>query len=167
MANPRIIEQQSYIADIETGTIVYFQMMPEVTDSKSVNWNPIEIIGRSHPIWGYASSGARCLSFNLEFFAHPSKEDPTSAVWVRDTLRFLQSLTYPDYNGGVKPPHRVLVSLGQQTKMVGVIQDVSLLYHTLWKDGLPVHAEAGITVIEANMRPINYTVIRGSMGADS
>ncbi len=167
MGKPRLVEEQSYIADIETGTIMRFQMMPEVTDTKSVNWNFIEIIGRSHPILGYSSSAPRTLAFNLMFVAHPSHEDGTTAIQVRDNLRFLQSLAYPDYSGGVKPPHRVLINLGAQTKMVGVIQDVSIIYKDFWINNLPVVAEAAVTAIEANQKPISYSVIRGSMGADS
>lgn len=159
---PRLIETSSYIRDIDGGGSVYFQMMPEVTESKSVNWNQIEIIGRSHPILGYSSSAPRTVAFTLTFFAHPSTEDGTTLTDVSRNLRFLLSLAYPDYGGGgVKPPHRCVIKLGAQSKMVGVISDVAVTYKTLWMNGLPVHAEASVTFIEAYKFPMSYGIIRG------
>jgi hypothetical protein len=161
MGGPRIIEKQSTITDLEDHYRLEFQMMPEISDSKNVNWNHMEIIGRSHPILGYASSGARTVSFTLMFFADPSHDDPTTLQKVSDNLKFLMSLAYPDYDGGrIKPPHKVLLKIGNQLKMKGVLESVNINYHTLWRDNLPVHAEASVTFIEQENDPIDYKLIR-------
>jgi hypothetical protein len=163
---PRIIEKSSYIKDLVTGTKMEFQMMPDVSDSKAVNWNHIEIIGRSHPLLGYASSGPRTISFTLGFFATQggggggSVGDPMPISKVSSNLKFLLSLAYPDYDGGVKPPHLVMVRLGSQVMMKGVVTDVTNVYNTLWNDNLPMQAQSTVTIIEAEPRPVNYSYIR-------
>lgn len=168
MGRPRIIEQQCYIRDLDANYTLVFQMMPEVSISKSVRWNYIEIIGRSHPVLGYASSGPKTYTFTLMFFANPSSEDKRSLDQISRDLRFLESLAYPDYDrGGVFPPHRCLIKLGSQSKMVGVIENVDIYDKTLWKDGKPVYAEAAVTFIEAHKNPVSYSVIRSAGGLES
>lgn len=165
---PRIVEKQSYILDLITTTKMEFQMMPEISDSKSVNWNHINIIGRSHPILGYDSSAPRMITLNLQFFATVgggggggAVGDPMTIHQVKDNLRFLQSLAYPDYSGDVKPPHKCLIKIGNNTKMVGVCQDVTVSYKGPWDIGLCMMGEANITFIEAHNFPIDYAIIRG------
>lgn len=169
MSDPRIIEKQCQLIDTETNEALTFQMMPDgISDSKSVNWNNIEIIGRSHPVLGFASSGARTISLPLTFFAlngggiGPHRtEDQTSIDTVSKNLKFLLSLAYPDYSKGVMPPHRCVLVLGEQVNMICVVADVNITYRSLWKDGKPVYAEASVTLIEADPYPITYSKIRG------
>ena len=159
----RTIEKQCFIVDtITPSTRVYFQMMPEVTDSKSINWNQIDIIGRSHPILGYASSGPRTFSFTLSFFAHATNRDDTSQTRIQANINFLLSLTYPDYSGGsVKPPHKCILHLGEQVHWPVVAQDISVTYKpTGWLNNLPVHAEVSCLFIEAANDAIDYKKIR-------
>jgi hypothetical protein len=159
--DPRIIEKRCKIRDIVTGTEITFQMMPTISDVKSVNWNMIEIVGRSHPVLGYTSSGPRTFSFTLTFFANPSSSDDTSLKTVSDNLKFLMSLTYPDYDKNlIRPPHKVFLTLGDQIHWSVVAQDISINYSPLWKDNLPVYADVSCTFIEANNYPISFSRVR-------
>lgn len=162
MPNPRIIEKECFILDHKTMDRVYFQMMPDsISDSKSVNWNQVQIVGRSHPILAYDSSAPRTFSFTLYFFAHPSHEDPTTQGEIVKNIRTLMSLTYPDYRGGVKPPHKCTLKIGNMIAWHVVAQDISIDYTPLWKNGLPVYASVSCTFIEAWDDPIDFGAVRG------
>lgn len=158
---PQIIEKECFILDNKGGRL-RFQMMPDgISDSKSVNWNQIQIVGRSHPILGYDSSAPRTFSFTLTFFAHPSHDDPTSQSDVVKNIRFLMSLTYPDYSSGVNPPPKCTLKLGKMIIWQVVAQDISVDYSPLWKNGLPVYATVSCTFIEAWDDPIDFRSVRG------
>jgi hypothetical protein len=158
---PQIIENDCMILDTKTGEFIKFQMMPDsISDSKSVNWNQIQIVGRSHPILAYDSSASRTFSFTLYFFAHPSHEDPTTQGTVVENIRFLTSLTYPDYGGGVKPPHKCVLRIGSMIQWAVVAQDISVSYTPMWKNGLPVYASVSCTFIESADNPVDYGTVR-------
>jgi len=162
---PRIIEDQCWIFDTVTKDKVVFQMMPEVSDSKSVNWNPIDIVGRSHPLLAYNSSGPRTFSFTLTFFAHASVRDDRSIEQISSELNWLMSLAYPDYGGGqVRPPHKCILKLGKQIVWPVVAQDISISYKSMWAKNLPVHAEVSCTFLESAMNAISYSQVRGGGG---
>lgn len=163
MADPRHIEKSCILIDVETQDSIEFQMMPDgISDAKSANYNHIEIVGRSHPVLGYSSSGPRTISFTLIFFGNPSLEDTTTVAKVSKNLKFLLSLVYPDYSSGVKPPHRCVLRLGNQVNMICVVSDVNINYRHLWdENGQPVYAEASVTCIEADPYPITFSTIRG------
>jgi hypothetical protein len=75
---------------------VRFQLWPEdITDIKSVNWAPIEVIGRSEPIMTYHSSSSQQFSFTLMFASSIDQADQETPEKVRDRVNFLKSLAYP------------------------------------------------------------------------
>lgn len=159
---PKTIELDCFIVDMVTQGRVKFQMMPDhISDSKAVNWNQIQIVGRSHPILAYDNSAARTFSFTLTFFANPSHEDPTTQGEIVSNIRFLLSLAYPDYSKGVNPPHKCVLKIGNMINWMVVAQDISVDYSPLWKNGLPVYASVSCTFIEAWDDPINYGSVRG------
>lgn len=50
-----------------SGEYFILPFFPEsVSDSKSVNWNNIELPGASHPIYQYVNSGERTISFTAK-----------------------------------------------------------------------------------------------------
>jgi hypothetical protein len=168
MGNPRIIEKQCTITDMDGSGSVTFQMMPNnISISKSVNWNYIDIIGRSHPILGYISSSPKMINFTLMFFANPSSEDPTTLATVSKNLKFFESMAYPDYSGGrVNPPHRYAIKIGKQVSWEYVPQDVTINLTNYWYEGLPVYASVSCTFIETgspggNGDPVDYRTVRG------
>lgn len=160
---PRLIEKDCFLRVAGGGGTIYFQMMPEITDSKSVNWNMVDVVGRSHPLLGYTSSSCRTFSFSLEFFAHASQRDNRPISQIKQEIDLLMSLTYPDYgSGSVLPPKKCILKLGNMVVFPVVAQDISVTYHTLWDkaSGLPIHASVSCTFIEAHNNPISYTQIK-------
>jgi hypothetical protein len=120
-----------YIIALEaSGGPYYFQFMPEsITDSKSANFTDYSILGRSHPIKGYQNSPSRSIEFSVMLFAQPTAQDSSYTVSkVKKDVDFLLSLPYPRYDGGIKPPPKCHVKIGNNIEMIGVCTSASASY---------------------------------------
>lgn len=163
------------IKDISTaqGGELHFQSMPtEISDSKSANWTPTEILGRSEPLQGYANSGPRVISFTLDFANSADYGDqpvhgpeantpggntemePTE--YVLNAVHWLQSLVYPDYDdevgGLVKPPPVCALVIGELIRSRVICKDVQVTWRGPWEpDSLtPLFATVALTFEEVN-----------------
>ena len=119
-------------------TLIFDYIPEEISDSKTANYNYVDIPGRSEPIIGYTNSSLREFSIHLMFMAgigqrsHPSGQ-VDDAFAVKQKVDWLRSLTYPDYSGQyVRPPHKVLFSIGQLIKSVCIIPSVNVVYKGPW-----------------------------------
>lgn len=168
----------AYFKDLETQEVLQFGYIPEeLSDTKTANWNAIDIPGRSEPILGYVNSSSREFSLHLRFLAgvdqlkNPSTssgepnrnttEDNTSAV--KQKVDWCRSLVYPDYTNPnlIKPPHRVLFSIGRLIKSICVVSSVNAIYKIPWDINLlPLLAEVDLTLQEVNNIPKGYSEIR-------
>ena len=148
-------EAYCYLIDMETGDRVSFQLMPEsFGESKSANYDQIPILGRSLPYLGYGNSSSRATSVAMQFHALGGKYTPQ---WVLSRVRFLESLVYPDYEGGFAyPPHRAMLVMGEAIGMVCVATNVSTnwLGHPWYVDSgeaLPFGVEVTVDLLEWGM----------------
>lgn len=91
------ILQRCYI-DTPCGRIC-LRILPEITDSKSANYIPENIPGRSSPVITYAFSDARQISTELHFMTTTSEDIQTNLKY----LKILQSLVYPRDLSGAAP----------------------------------------------------------------
>ena len=111
--------------------IIPFQFMPDqLRDSKIAVYNDIAIVGRSSPVKNYSHSGARMISFQLQFFAAPEQGlriiDP---IIIKTRIDALRALVVPDYSGFIiKPPPRCIVNLGLSMAFLGVCKSVNVSY---------------------------------------
>lgn len=112
----------AYVIDLEGGYTCTFVLKPSsLSDSKQANFAQYDILGRSSPLFGYQTGPPRTIEFTLIMFAeHIADGNKKTIDQVEQDKNFLLSLPYPDYRGGIKPPHRCLISIGQSFKMVGV-----------------------------------------------
>jgi len=180
MANLRNSLIHAYLKDLdsnkwgESDTLQFGYIPEEISDSKSANYNLIDIPGRSEPIISYMNSSPRELSLHLIFMAgvgqdkHTATGDSSSITEdnpqrVKQKVDWLRSLVYPDYSaaGIVRPPHRVLLSIGNLIKSVCITMSVSAVYKAPWDENLlPYIAEVDITFNEVNQVPPGYTTVR-------
>lgn len=173
----------AYLKDLVTGEILRFGYVPEeIEDSKSANYAPTDIPGRSEPIMGYINSSAREFNLRLTFMAgvgqlkhvnitpmyQPGTALPVEdddATFVKLKVDWLRSLLYPDYSNVnyVQPPHRVLLSIGGLIKSVCIVMSVNTTYKMPWDENLlPYIAEAGMVLQEVNTIPRGYSDVRYS-----
>jgi len=121
------------------GAKIALQYWPEsLTDSRSVEWNPRNIPGGSHPIYQWTRSGERRLSFTAVFATDhepdlpistgiqgfvkniaskvglgPEEGDPAREPPISAVVNWLRYFTYPLYRSGdirvFEPPKVMLV----------------------------------------------------------
>jgi len=181
--------KQAFIRDLDATEIskeentLYFDYIPEeITDSKTANYNLIDIPGRSEPIVGYINSSLREFSLHLIFLAgvgqakqagfyanaDPSK-DPDSATVVKQKVDWLRSLVHPDYSNPnfVRPPHKIFLGLGKLIRSTCVVGSVNATYKGPWdRDLLPYLAEVDVSFQEVNEVPPGVNEVRrGTLGA--
>ena len=131
------------IVDLIDGSRYTFQFLPEsITDSKGANFGDYAILGRSAPLKGYQYGQSRTLEFTVRMFADPTADGPPKSTGqIKFEQDWLLSLPYPDYNGGIKPPHLCLVSIGDSLVMQGGCTHASANY----KSGTPWELGPGLT----------------------
>src|ERR1035437_5083330 len=89
--------------------IIPFQFMPDtIRDSKVAVYNDIAIVGRSSPVKNYSHSGARMISFTLQFFVYPEAGmDNLDTAALTQKIALFVFLVFPNYDGFIiKPPPR-------------------------------------------------------------
>ena len=80
------------------GTI-NLKIVPEITDSKSANYQNESIIGRSNPVTNYAYSEPRTISTELTFMITTCQDITDNLTY----LRLIESLVYPGAGNGGAP----------------------------------------------------------------
>jgi len=134
------------------GETIRFQFLPEdISDSKAANYNETEILSRSMPLMGYASSSARQLSFSLQFY----RTDTFDPYEVANKIR---SLEYANYQGGdTGPPPVCLVQVGE-VRIKGVLMQCEITHKHPWdvKEKKPMYVEISVTFSETNETPWSY-----------
>lgn len=142
---------------------VVFSYMPEAgfSDTKSANYEDIEILGRQEPIRSYRSSSARQIGFSLDFFA---TDDVLNDVLYR--VDWIRSLVYPDVaeapnaTGISNSPPVILLVVGHLFKMRAVVKNVNVT----WKDPWGIRSETLAPyedlpeVSKSNIAPMHATV---------
>jgi len=117
--------------DVSEAETIEFQFMPNtITDMKSAVYNDTIPIARSSPVKSYSHSGARTISFALEFFANPEagRTDMTPKI-IKGKIDLLRALTMPDYSGmKLKPPPQCIVRIGDQVSFLGLCKSVNVTY---------------------------------------
>lgn len=107
----------------------------EVSDSISVNWSDVSIIGRT-PIVAYNNTGLRNISFSMDLhlemfygysgsYSGSAESSPiqNSSYRIKNILKALRSSVYPIYSSsGLKPP-MVIFCFGE-LMMKGIIRSV-------------------------------------------
>jgi len=156
------------IVDLEGGDKFTFVAMPEggFSISKSPNWEDTGIIGRSSPIKGYRDSSPRRISMTIPLFSSIEQGDGRTPKDVDDACRFFLSLAYPDYDGGIKPPHKCAIIAGDQKVLsidfvVVTSVDISLMAPWDTPTGMAHRATVNITFEEADDTPKGWKEVRG------
>jgi hypothetical protein len=134
----------AYLVDVDTGERMEFQYNPnEITDEKGTAYAAIKVPGMSHPRYQFVAGEARKITFKVEFFKGP----------VKDKVRWLQSLQYPEHDGTMlkNAPHRVLFIFGDLFPgVVCIVPSVKARFFHLFDQSTlaPQRAEVDITLEE-------------------
>lgn len=122
----------------------------EVSDSVSVNWSDVSIIGRT-PIMAYNSTGLRNISFSMDLHLdmmtnYVEGHDRHHRVSV--ILGALRSAAYPIYSSkGLKPP--MVIFVFGELKMKGILRSVGFQ----WKKPI-IDKKYSLCTVSINMDEI-------------
>jgi hypothetical protein len=155
--------------------IIPFQFMPDtIRDSKVAVYNDIAIVGRSSPVKNYSHSGARMISFTLQFFVYPEAGmDNLDTAALTQKIDLCRSLVVPDYDGFIiKPPPRCIVQIGKSLGFLGVCKSVNVSYSgaspwDLDPEVLAHHATVDFTFEESLNIPISQSETRQGLTASA
>jgi hypothetical protein len=84
---------------IPGGKPIIMNNLPEISDSKSANYNNEGIIGRSFPLYTYYYSGDRVINMQMHFFIVQEGDAEKNL----NNLRLIQSAVYPRPGSGGAP----------------------------------------------------------------
>lgn len=113
------------------GRIIFMYMPEQFSESKSVNWNDTDIIGRSEPVIGYRSSGPRIFNITLTLIAG---ETPDPVFDVIRPLWLVRSWAYPNYSTTRVPntPPRLVFVVGSWLIQQCVMLRYDISYQAPW-----------------------------------
>lgn len=159
----------SAIISLKDGKEFSFYTNENFSENFPVSYSsPGNVLGRSVPVLGYDSTGARTLAISLDLFAGTpyrpgldgSVSDPVGVL--HSDLDLLKSFEYPDYSSAiVLPPPNVLLSIGNTIRIKGVLQGLSIEYDRPFDDkNRPMHAKVSFTITQVSDDPPDYSDIR-------
>jgi hypothetical protein len=119
--------------DTEGLITVPFDTMPStITDSKQALWQDTAIIARSAPLKTYQFSGARTITFSLDFFisleANDLKDEKLDLIEMKHKLDTLRGLVYPNNSPTMRRPRKCLFRMGEAFGMIAFCKSVSVIY---------------------------------------
>lgn len=143
MANPRqycylliLPEDASKAATGDNSHIkIPFDTMPAtITDAKQAVWQDTAIIARSSPLKTYQFSGARTISFALDFFVSIEKNDVPEGkeadelIAMGKKLNQLRGLMYPSNGTTMRRPRKCILRIGDAFGMMAFCKQISIIY---------------------------------------
>lgn len=138
--------QKAYLVDVDQsgGGRLEFQFAPaDLSDEKGVVFAKMRVPGLSHPRLQYVAGDARVLQFTVTFYRVPD---------LRQRVRWLQSLQYPEHTGNAisSAPHRVMLLFGSLFQdVVWVVPSVKVKYSHPFTAALePLRADVEMTLEE-------------------
>lgn len=146
-----------YIKNLVTGSIVRFDLPPELSDSESANFDDTAIRGRSSPIKGYDSSGPRSVSYSLQL------HDDYCEEGLETTISKLKALVYPGYSNVVDAPS-CYVRIGNAVRGLFVVNSVGVNYNLPYRNGMYVQADVSLDLSEVPTTPRSATEIENGGG---
>lgn len=115
--------------------VIPFDTMPAtITDTKQGVWQDTAIIARSAPLKTYQFSGARTISFALDFFisieAHDTDglDDQDALKIMKGKLNQLRGLIYPSTSTTMARPRKCILRIGDAFGMLAFCKQVSIIY---------------------------------------
>lgn len=154
------------LVDLKHNKEFKFHIPQSFSESYPVSWSsPGNVLGRTAPVLGYESTGARSIALDLHLYAGEGYYKPSSSSdnvdyveKLHEDLAFLESLEYPDYSSAIiEPPPVVLLSLGESVKIKGVIQGLNIVHSRPFDSkNRAMSAHVSFTVTQCSDDPPGY-----------
>lgn len=151
--------QPGSLVDTVTGEVFEFTYNPaSVGVTEGAEYAEMQVQGVHHPRYQYAGGKGRVLNFSLTLYG------PHGGRSVREQVNWLRSLAYPDLEIDAvphRPPHRVILNLGQlYRRLVCVVVDTNHTWQEFTPELEPIKAEVALTLNEFKARAVGYREVR-------
>lgn len=162
---PRYVEGS--IIDFEDPTkVLKFLYFDTITEDFGANYDPQSVRGRSEPHMFYSDSNSNTYSFTIKLVASVDEADQGTTNKLYEDYLFFKSFSYPDYGennqGPVRPPHRVIMMIGNWFNEMGIIIQPRVTHSQVCDSkGFPLFLDVSFTFNVINKTPKSYLDVRG------
>lgn len=159
---------EGFVIDREDGTRLKFLYFDPISEDVSADFEEVPVRGRSEPHVFYSQTGPDSYSFNIHLHASVDEYDGGTPQRIHSQYLFLKSFQFPDYGPGylgpIKPPHQVIILIGQFFRKKGIIKQPGFTFHPPYDtNGFPYHIECRFTFREINDTPRSYDDVRSGL----
>lgn len=138
-----------YIINLNTFTTILIDFLPDaITDSIGATFSSQPIMGRSSPIFGYAESGPRDVSFSVLL------HDDYCVSGIEAEVAKYKALVYPFYGGNTIEP-KCMVRLGNMVSFMGFCKEVGVNWSPPIRNGVYVKAEINLSFTAVYKNPLS------------
>lgn len=156
----RILKNHGFIVDTVTKERLVFQYNVAARESGGADYATHQVLARSVPQFHYKGGQERILELPLVFTMQERARND-----IRRSVRFLQSLAYPDYSSGGEldvAPHPVVVVQGRlYSQDRWLVRD----FNVQWGDAIdpvsqiPSEVQVNLTLVEIRSRAKTYNEV--------
>lgn len=131
-------------------SISFYGIMPEeFTETHSTIFEQIDIKSRSNPLASYAGSTSRTVDISVDIHEDYLAEFNGGRADIRDFVAAVRSITYPQYQGTIVIPPRVLIRIGNFFKLKGYCNSCSVTWKKPIRNGRFISATLSFSLSEA------------------
>lgn len=128
----------------------FYGVLPdEFTESHTANFEPFDIKSRSNPLASYGSGSARNVSISVDIHEDYLAEFNGGSADIREYIAAIKSITYPEYQGTLVVPPKVLLRVGTFLKIQGYCTSCSITWKKPIRDGRFIFATVQFDISEA------------------
>ena len=129
-----------YIANLTTGTYIYFDVAPDghISDGVNASYDSMQVPGSTRTIYGYENTGPRTISFSVRL------HDDYCRYGIKTTVNYLRALAYPEYGGFVYPP-QCYVRIGNLMRFTGICTSVGFSWDRPIRNNMYLVADVSLT----------------------
>lgn len=146
---------------------IKFYYMSGLTNTVEARYEEVSVPGRSEPHVFYTDTTLDRYDVSIQLASSVSESDIRTAKNVWYEYEFLKSFQFPDYGGylrggPVKPPHRVILTIGNYFSMLGIIRSPVFDWKdsTVDLDGYPHIINCSFSFFAINDTPLGMAEIR-------
>lgn len=137
----------------------YLPVIPqEVSESTSAEFSPVSMFGRSVKYQVYSGS-SRSLSFTLDLHEELVENNYN---YIHQLVAAFQSACYPRYNSGSVTPPEILVNIGKQFRIKGILGDCGATWSPPIINNKFIHCNLSLSV-EETTGPYDDIYIRDNL----
>ena len=131
-------------------SVSFYGILPdEFTETHSTNFESIDIKSRSNPLASFAGSSARTSDISFDIHEDYLAEFNGGTADIREFIAAIKSITYPEYQGTIVVPPRILLRVGSFFKIKGYCNSCSITWKKPIRDGRFILASVSISITEA------------------